>query len=112
MASRQTSQKIKILRVLQTLDERNDVPAEYMRFHASGNGVSARYFKRVLFISECNGRISELRASGHDIETSTARDEHGFVYHRLKPQPNRAQFLRDAADECEKFENYQPTTNV
>ena len=30
-------------------------------------GVSARYFKQVRLISECNGRKSELRAKGHDI---------------------------------------------
>jgi hypothetical protein len=33
-------------------------------------GVSARYFKQVMLISEVNGRISELRGKGCVIETS------------------------------------------
>jgi hypothetical protein len=37
-----------------------------------------------MFISECNGRLLEIRAKGHDIETSKAKDKFGFVYHRLK----------------------------
>jgi len=40
----------------------------------------------VMLISECNGRISELRAKGYDIETSKEKDRYGFVYHRLKPE--------------------------
>ena len=35
--------------------------------------VSARYFKQALLVSECNGRISELRSKGYDIETSRGR---------------------------------------
>ena len=30
-----------------------------------------------------DGRISELRAKGYDIESRTERDRHGFAYHRL-----------------------------
>jgi hypothetical protein len=37
------------------------IPEEYIRRHKSGDGINARYFKQVLLVSECNGRISELR---------------------------------------------------
>jgi hypothetical protein len=47
--------------------------------------VSARYFKQVLLVSECNGRISELRSKGYEIDTSKAKDRYGFAYHRLSP---------------------------
>lgn len=36
-----------------------------------------------MLISECNGKISELRAKGYVIETSENKDKFGFVYHRL-----------------------------
>jgi hypothetical protein len=55
------------------------------RRHKSGDGLSARYFKQVMLISEVNGRISELRSKGYDIETGNVKDEHGFAYYRLKP---------------------------
>jgi hypothetical protein len=38
-----------------------------------------------MFISECNGRTSELRGKGPDIKTSEEKDDYGFAYHRLKP---------------------------
>lgn len=79
------TQQERILAVLKALAEGTaDLPAEYVRRHPHGDGVSARYFKQVLLISECNGRISELRAKGYDIETSSSKDAHGFAYHRLK----------------------------
>jgi hypothetical protein len=79
------TQQCKILATLEALQNgEHDIPEQYLRRHPSGDGVSARYFKQVMFISECNGRISELRAKGHDIETSKAKDSFGFVYHRLK----------------------------
>ena len=50
---------------------------------ADGQWVSAKVFKRDMWISECNGRISELRNKGYDVETKDERDEHGFAYHRI-----------------------------
>lgn len=50
---------------------------------ADGGWVSTRYLKQQLLISECNGRLSELKNDGHDIETSTFKDEYGFRSHRL-----------------------------
>ncbi|MGC2463234.1 MAG: helix-turn-helix domain-containing protein [Steroidobacteraceae bacterium] len=54
---------------------------------STGGDLSSRYLKRVMYISECNGRISELRGKGYDIETSEQEDEHGFAYHRLVREP-------------------------
>ncbi len=45
--------------------------------------MSARYFKQVLLVSECNGRISELHGKGYNIETSKEKDQYGFACHRL-----------------------------
>jgi hypothetical protein len=74
-----------ILATLEQLrDGTLDVDESFIRRHPSGDGISTRYFKQVLLISECNGRISELRAKGHDIETSKVTDRYGFTYHRLK----------------------------
>jgi hypothetical protein len=68
----------------------------------------------VLLVSECNGRISELRSKGHDIETSTVRDKFGFVFHRLKPESavviSRAKILKDNERALAFFNNYQPTS--
>jgi len=84
------TQQTKILKVLEFVrDGSLQLPDEYVRRHPSGNGVSARYFKQVLLISEVNGRISELRAKGHNIETSVERDQWGFSYHRLAPVPTQ-----------------------
>jgi hypothetical protein len=79
------TQQERILSALQSLQDEHVIPEEYLRRHPNGDGVSARYFKQVLLISECNGRISELRAKGHDIETSACKDVYGFAYHRLRP---------------------------
>jgi hypothetical protein len=61
-------------RILKALEELRDgtlnVPAEFIREHPDGNGISARYFKHVMLISECNGRISKLHGKGRDIKTS------------------------------------------
>jgi hypothetical protein len=46
-----------------------------------------RYFKRVLWITEVNGRVSELRGKGFEIESSSERDPYGFVYLRLVKVP-------------------------
>jgi hypothetical protein len=71
--------------------------------HTTGDGLSARYFKKqVMLISEVNGRISELRGDGIEIETSVERDPYGFANHRLKPM-TRADHLRIAADAVRAF---------
>lgn len=83
---KQTQQQ-RILAVLQSLQTgKHDIPEDYLRHHKSGDGLSARYFKQVMLISEVNGRISELRTKGSDIETSKVKDAHGFAYHRLRPE--------------------------
>jgi hypothetical protein len=65
------TQEQRILATLQAVAAgKHDIPEEYIRRHPQGDGVSARYFKQQLLISECNGRISELRSKGHVIETS------------------------------------------
>jgi hypothetical protein len=84
---RQTQQQ-RILAVLEAVrDNTHTVPDEYIRHHSTGNGVSARYFKQVMLISEVNGRLSELRAKlrlrGMTIESSSEKDRHGFAYQRL-----------------------------
>ena len=47
--------------------------------------MSARYFKQVILIREKNGIISQLRAKGHNIETSVERNAWGFSRHRIAP---------------------------
>lgn len=55
---------------------------------AKGGWVSTRHFKQVMLISEVNGRLSELKARGYEIETSDFTDEYGFRSHRIKlPDP-------------------------
>jgi hypothetical protein len=82
---KQTQQQ-RILAVLEAVRSgKYDIPAEYIRRHPSGDGVSARHFKQVMLISEVNGRISELRSKGYSIETSSEPDSFGFRYHRLRP---------------------------
>jgi hypothetical protein len=88
MTDRKPTQQTRILAILEQLrDGRLGVPEEYLRRHHSGDGISTRYFKQVMMVSECNGRLSELKARGYNIETSQAKDPHGFVYHRLKGTP-------------------------
>lgn len=82
------SQKTRILKVLENLRAGvSDVPEEFIRRHPDGDGISTRYFKRVLWISECNGRISELRddlrTKGLTIESTDEKDAYGFAYQRL-----------------------------
>jgi hypothetical protein len=38
-----------------------------------GDGISSRYFKQVMLISEVNGRISELRGKGYVIDVEKDR---------------------------------------
>jgi hypothetical protein len=83
------TQKQRILKVLQDLQDGTlEIDSQYIRRHPDGDGISSRYFKQVMFISECNGRISELRNEGYEIETSKEKDAYGFAFHRLKvPEP-------------------------
>jgi len=84
---RQTQQQC-ILAVLQSVrDDTHTIPEEYIRRHPTGDGVSVAYFKRVLWITEVNGRVSELRSKGYKIQSSSERDPHGFVYLRLVKEP-------------------------
>ncbi len=107
MSSKSTQQAriLGVLKSLQTGD--HDIPEEFLRRHPTGDGISAGYLKRVLGISECNGRISELRGKGYEIETSAQKDEHGFADHRLKPEGaamTRADHLKIAAEAVREFD--------
>jgi hypothetical protein len=86
MAEKKTQQQ-RVLEVLQSLRGEHDIPEEYLRRHPQGDGISVRYFKRVLWITEVNGRVSELRGKGYQIESSAERDPYGFVYLRLVKEP-------------------------
>jgi hypothetical protein len=89
---KQPTQQERILAILgQVRDGDHEIPQEYIRRHPSGDGLSSRYLKRVLWITECNGRISELRSQGYVIETSTEKDAYGFAYHRLVSEPTARQ---------------------
>ncbi|HEY9713624.1 MAG TPA: hypothetical protein V6C72_09145 [Chroococcales cyanobacterium] len=91
MTHRKTQQE-RILDVLQAVRSgHHDIPEEYIRRHESGDGISTRYFKQVMLISEVNGRISELRSKGYVIETSGVEDRYGFKYHRLMRVPAATQ---------------------
>ena len=91
------TQQQRVLEVLQSLGTDHDIPEEYMRRHPQGDGVSARYFKQVMLISEVNGRVSELRGKGYVIETSTEKDRYGFAFHRMKIEATRPTY---AAASC------------
>ena len=85
---KQLTQQERVLAVLQQLRaQTHQIPSEYIRRHPTGDGVSVRYFKRVLWITEVNGRVSELRGKGYVIESSSERDPYGFVYLRLTKLP-------------------------
>ena len=107
------TQQQKILAVLQSLQSGDhNIPEEYIRRHSSGDGVSARYFKQVLLVSECNGRISELRSKGYDIETSKIKDVYGFAYHRLKPERKWVHELPNTKEMCRRFDAGLPAEQV
>jgi hypothetical protein len=53
------SQQGRILEVLQSLRTQNDIPEEYIRRHETGDGISSRYFKQVMLISEVNGHVCQ-----------------------------------------------------
>jgi hypothetical protein len=97
MNTRPTQQQ-RILAILEAIRSGDhDIPDEYLRRHPSGDGISARYFKQVMLISETNGRISELRADlekkNMTIESSSVKDAYGFRYQRLKEL--RSVYTRD-----------------
>ena len=82
------TQQTRILKVLQSVrDHTHQIDSDYIREHPTGDGISSRYFKQVMLISEVNGRISELRGKGYVIDTSEAEDRYGFKYHRLVKLP-------------------------
>lgn len=84
------TQRQRIVFVLTAVKEgkHHRIPFEYLRKIDGEMWLSARYIKQVMLISECNGRISELRSDGYDI-ASQDKDEYGFVYHRLVDEPAR-----------------------
>lgn len=101
------TQQERIIKLLTAVRYRqHSIPAEYIKEHPSGDGISVRFVKRVMGISEANARVSELRSKGHDIEASKARDRYGFVYLRFKPEPSFEQSvcesitMFDALPEC------------
>ena len=106
-------------RILDTLTAAHDgtlkIDPCYIRKHPDGDGVSTRYFKQVLLISEANGRISDLRAKlrlqGMDIESSKETDEHGFRFQRLRylaERPlTRAEILKANAENVRAFDARQ-----
>jgi hypothetical protein len=107
------TQQQKILGVLQSPQSDNhQIPEEYIRRHSTGNGVSARYFKQVLLVSECNGRSSELRSKGYDIETSKEKDRYGFAYHRLKPARAVLSPIAYAAQKSRRFDAGLPANEI
>jgi hypothetical protein len=112
MTAKPTQQQ-RILAVLQSLQSADHtIPEEYIRRHKTGDGVSARYFKQVLLVSECNGRISELRSKGIDVETSKEKDQYGFAYHRLKPEGVVLSPIAAAAERCRRFDAGLPAEEV
>ena len=60
---------------------------------ANGEWVNTQFFKRTLWITECNGRLSELKNDGYKIETSPFTDEYGFRSHRLLKEPKQESLL-------------------
>lgn len=58
----------------------------------------------MLLVSECNGRISELRSKGYDIETSKGKDKFGFAFHRLRPEGPLLSPTAAAAEMCRRFD--------
>lgn len=81
--AKQTQQQRILAMLLVVRNRDHDIPEEFLKRHQDGDGISSRYFKQVMLVSECNGRISELRSKGYVIETSEAKDKYGFAYHRL-----------------------------
>lgn len=65
---------------------------------AQGGWVSTKYFKQTMLISEVNGRMSELKNKGWDIETKDEKDQYGFAFHRILPK-------KEMTDE-EKYDLY------
>lgn len=114
------TQPQRILAVLQSVQRGDhDIPEEYIRRHPTGDGLSGRYMKRVMFLSECNARMSEMNTAhralhGVDlIETSEkSRDEHGFAFHRLKPGGLVLSPIAAAAERCRRFDLELPSEQV
>jgi hypothetical protein len=58
---------------------------------APENKLSTSYLKHTLYISEANGRISELRKEGY-IFKDCGKDEHGFTIHQLVENRSKPTF--------------------
>ena len=99
------TQQQRILGVIQSQQSADHrIPEEYVRHHPNGDVISARYFKQVLLVSECNGRISELRSKGYDIETNKEKDRCGFAYHRLNLASVVLSPIAHTAEKCRRFD--------
>lgn len=84
------TQREKILQVFKGVANGLINPVGYICIKDGHKWLSARYLKQVMLVSECNGRISELRADGHDILTLEGeKDTYGFAYHRLVGAPQK-----------------------
>jgi len=82
------TQQDRIYTILKALKENDHtIPAAYLFLDRGELWVSGRYLKQVMYISEANGRISELRGKGFNILTHDQKDEFGFAYHRLSDEP-------------------------
>lgn len=62
---------------------------EALRSHP--DGLSTRYMKRDMGITECHARLSELRADGYDINP-IKEDEYGFTIQKLSGEPKRKSY--------------------
>jgi hypothetical protein len=70
-------------------DGNTKVPLHYIYRDTEGYGLSTCFIKREMWITETNGRVSELRADGFDIPSHPIkRDEHVFAYLRLAGEPS------------------------
>lgn len=84
----------------------HNVPEEYMLRSQSGAGISSRYFKQVMFISEVNARVHELQRKGYQIRSSTHhKDRHGFIYYRLEADAKVE--VQSATEPEKKYEVYR-----
>lgn len=84
--SERLTQKQKVLKTLEAVRSGDhNIDEQYLFRHDGGDGVSSRFFKQVMFLSEVNARVHELQEDGFKIVSSkTHKDPFGFVYYRLE----------------------------
>lgn len=88
--SKKLTQRERVVQTLLDVGRGLFHPDGYILVKDGHRWLSTRYFKQVLLVSECNGRISEARADGYDIATlESEKDAYGFAYHRLVSAPKR-----------------------